>query len=103
MKTVLNHVGRVLAGLLPASVLAHLGLPAFAAAVFLAVLVLWMIHWIISSGERSERVIRIILARHGNSQSLAARSSTPSALNSLPRHPAKRSHARNRVLRNPPL
>jgi hypothetical protein len=102
VKNALNHVVRVLAGLLPASVLAHLGLPAFAAAVFLAVLVLWMIRWVISSGERSERVIRIILARHGSSQSLAARSSAPSALASRSQRSAQRRPARKHVPRKPP-
>jgi hypothetical protein len=62
--------GRVTAGLLPAAALARLGVPALAAAVFLAVLALGAACWVIASGARSDRVTRMIYARHGNARSL---------------------------------
>jgi hypothetical protein len=59
------------AGLLPAALLARLGVPALAALVFLAVLVLGVACWIIDSGDRSDRVTRMILARRGDARCLA--------------------------------
>ena len=70
MKNVLKHAGKVVGGMLPAAVLVRIGMPALAAAVFLAVLVLGVICWIISSPERSDRVNRMLLARRGDARCL---------------------------------
>ena len=66
----LRRAGRVAAGMLPAAVLARLGMPALAAVVFLAVLALGAACWVIASGDRSDRVTRMIYARHGDARSL---------------------------------
>jgi hypothetical protein len=71
MKNALKQAGKVAAGLLPAAFLAGLGTPALAALVFLAVLILGKICWIIGSGDRSDRVTRMILARWGDASCLA--------------------------------
>jgi len=62
--------------MLPAAFLGRLGMPALAALVFLAVLALAVICWIIASGERCDRVNRMMLARRGDARCLA---SPPSA------------------------
>ena len=56
--------------MLPAALLARLGVPALAALVFLAILVLGVICWIISDPERSERVNRMLLAKRGDARCL---------------------------------
>jgi hypothetical protein len=66
----LKQAGRVTAGLLPAALLAKLGMPARAALIFLAVLVLGVICWIVSNDDRCERVSRIMLAKRGNARCL---------------------------------
>ncbi len=85
MKIALKHVGRAVAGMLPTAVLARLGMPALAAVVFLAVLVLGVACWVISNPDRSDRVIRMMLARRGNVRCLAPTSSAPSVPASRPR------------------
>ena len=70
MKNALKHAGKVAAGMLPAALLAGLGITALGALVFLAVLVLGVVCWIISSGDRSDRVTRMILARWGDASCL---------------------------------
>lgn len=72
MKKALKHAGKVAAGMLPAALLAGLGITALGALVFLAVLVLGVVCWIISSGDRSDRVTRMILARWGDAPATAA-------------------------------
>jgi hypothetical protein len=82
LRTMLKHTARAAAGILPAAVLAGLGMPALGALVFLAVLVLGVICWIIGSGDRSERVTRMILARAGDPRCLPpppSRAPSPSA------------------------
>lgn len=69
-----RHAGRVAAGLLPAAALARLGAPALVSVVILAVLALGAACWVIASGDRSDRVTRMIYARHGDARSLAPRS-----------------------------
>jgi hypothetical protein len=70
VKSTLKHAGQVTVGMLPAAILARLGMPALAALVFLAVLVLGVACWIISNPERSDRVNRMMLARRGNATCL---------------------------------
>lgn len=70
MRNVLKHAGRAAAGMLPAAVLARLGVPALAAAVSLVVLVAGVTCWVLSSDDRSDRVNRILLARQGDARCL---------------------------------
>jgi hypothetical protein len=62
-KDVLKRTGKAASIFAPAALLARLGLPALAALVFLAVIVLAACCWVISSPARSDRMARIILAR----------------------------------------
>ena len=82
MKKALKHASRWVAGLLPAALLAGLGMPALAALVFLAVLMLGIICWVIKSADRVDRVSRMILAVHGDASCLAPAPSAPSSPNS---------------------
>jgi hypothetical protein len=66
MKILLRNGGRTAASTATAWVAAGLGLPALVAVMFLAVLVLGIACWIISDGERSDRVTRMIFARRGD-------------------------------------
>ena len=79
--SVLRRASRAAAGLLPTAALARLGLPALAAAIFLAALAAGVACWVISSGDRSDRVIRMIYARRGDAQCLPqdARRSSPTS------------------------
>ena len=77
MKDALKHAGRAAAGMLPAALLARLGMPALAALVFLAILVLGVTCWIISDPARSDRVTRMMLARQGDARCLEPGTSTP--------------------------
>jgi hypothetical protein len=61
----LRRAGRAAAGALPAALLAGFGLPALGALVFLVVAVLAVICWVIASGERTDRVSQMMLARRG--------------------------------------
>ncbi len=82
MKAVLSRaarrVGQTVAGILPVAVLARLGMPALAAAVVLAVLVLGVTCWVINSDSRTDRVNRMMLACRGNARCLRAGTSAPS-------------------------
>jgi hypothetical protein len=79
VKSALRHAGRAAAGMLPAALLVRLGMPALAALVFLAVLVLGVICWIIGSPDRSDRVTRMMLARRGDATCLEPGTSTLSS------------------------
>jgi hypothetical protein len=61
-----KHARQAAAGTLPAALLAGLGMPALAALVFLAVVLLGVFCWIIDSAHRSDRVTRMIFARRGD-------------------------------------
>ena len=80
MKGAVKSSGRLVAGLLPATLLLRLGMPALAALVLLAVLLLGVICWIIGSGDRSDRVYRMMLAGRGDARCLTPRVSAPSSL-----------------------
>jgi hypothetical protein len=73
MKNALQRASRGVAGMLPVALLGRLGVPALGALVFLAVLVLAVICWIIASGERCDRVNRMMLARRGDARCLSRR------------------------------
>jgi hypothetical protein len=70
VKSIVKYAGQVAAGTLPAALLLRLDMPALAAVLFLAVLVLGVVCWIIGSQERSDRVARMMLARQGNARCL---------------------------------
>lgn len=76
---------------MPAAVLAQLGMPALAALVFLAVLVLGVICWITSNQDRSDRVTRMMLARRDDTKCLEPSASAPSSPASLQRRQSVRS------------
>ena len=78
MKSALKHAGRTVVGMVPAAFLVRLGVPALVALVFLAVLMLGVICWIINSSDRSDRVTRMIFARHGNATCLEPKPPAPS-------------------------
>ena len=69
-EAVLKQPGKAAAGVLPTALLTGLGLPALGALVFLAVLVLVTACWVIGSGDRAERVSRILLAGRGDASCL---------------------------------
>ena len=77
MNNVLKHAGRAAAGTVPAAIFIRLGMPTLAAAVFLAVLVLGVACWIISSDDRTGRVNRMMLARRGDARCLEAGAPAP--------------------------
>jgi hypothetical protein len=71
MKNARQRASRGVAGMLPVALAGRLGGPALGALVFLAVLVLAVICWIIASGERCDRVNRMMLARRGDARCLS--------------------------------
>jgi hypothetical protein len=85
VKTMLKHAGKVASGMLSAALVAGLGIPALGALVFLAVLVLAVTCWVISSGDRTNRVSQILLARRGDASSLTPETAAPSQPASRPR------------------
>jgi hypothetical protein len=90
--TALKRAGRAVAGALPVVLLVRLGLPALAALVLLGVLVLGVACWIINSGDRSDRVARMMLARQGNASCLTSKPAPRPVPASRPRRrrPARR-------------
>jgi hypothetical protein len=68
--SVLRGVGKVIAGAVPAALVARLGLPALGALVFLVVLAVWAACWVFCSDVRTERVSRVLLAWRGNASCL---------------------------------
>jgi hypothetical protein len=80
MMSAARRAGWMTAGLLPAAALARLGLPALAAAVILAGAALGVACWVIASDDRSDRVTRMIYARHGDARSLTSRPPAAPAL-----------------------
>jgi hypothetical protein len=70
MKSTLKHAGPAAGGTFSLAALTQLSMPALAAVGMLAVLVLGVICWIISSDERSARVSRMMLARRGDAKCL---------------------------------
>ena len=78
----LRQAGKAAAGLVPAGLVAGLGVPALAALVFLAVCTLAVACWVIGSGDRSDRVTRMIYARRGDARCQDATPAAPAT--SLP-------------------
>jgi hypothetical protein len=70
--------------LVPAALVARLGLPALAALVFLAVLVTGVACWVFGSDARADRVSRVLLAWRGNASCLTSGSAA------TPDSPARR-------------
>jgi hypothetical protein len=71
------------APIIPAALLAGLGLPALGALIFLAILVIMTACWVIDDADRTEQVCRILLAGRGNTNCLPL-----PAGSSLPRDPS---------------
>jgi hypothetical protein len=71
VKAMLKCVAKAGAGVVPAGLVAGLGLPALGALVFLAAAVLGLICWVIGNQDRSDRVTQMILARTGDASCLA--------------------------------
>lgn len=95
MKSTLKYASRTAAGMLSAALLAGLGLPLLAAAFALAVLVLGVTCWIINSGDRSDRVTRMIFARSGDASCLAPASpAAPAPVSSRRRRGGRHAAAR---------
>ena len=78
--TVLRHVGKVVAGALPAVLVAGLGLPALGALVLLTVVVVGVACWVIHSEDRTDRVSRVLLAWRGNASCIARAGDTSPTL-----------------------
>jgi hypothetical protein len=98
-----RRAGRVTAELLPAAALTRLGVPALAAAVFLAVLTLGAACWVIASGDRSDRITRMIDARHGRSLPRGSPAAPARASRRKPADPpAAPARASRRKPANPP-
>jgi hypothetical protein len=100
VKSGLKRASRAAAGMLPAALLVRLGMPALAALVFLAILVLGAICWIISDPDRSDRVNRMLLARRGDARCLVPDPSASALPASRPeaQSAARRSGKRKRLL-----
>ena len=58
----LRRADKVVAGAVPAVVLARLGLPALGTLIFLAVLAAGVTCWLLGSDARADRVSRVLLA-----------------------------------------
>ena len=76
MRNALKRTGLMAAGMLPAAFLAEIGVPALTALVLIAVLTLAVICWILNSGDRSDRLIRMLYARYGDARCLATSTQT---------------------------
>lgn len=66
VKSTLRRAAHVIAGAIPAAVLARLGMPALGAVLFLVVAGIAVGCWVIGSRDRTERVSRLLLACRGN-------------------------------------
>ena len=62
----LRRAGKVAAGVVPAALVAGLGLPALGTLVFLAVLAAGVACWVFGSDARTARVSRVLLAWRGD-------------------------------------
>ena len=62
----LRWAGKVATRVMPAALMARIGLPAIGALVFLAVLAAGMACWVLGSDDRADRVSRVLLAWRGN-------------------------------------
>lgn len=74
-----KHAGRAAAAVLPAVLVARLGVPVLAALVFMAILVIAAACWTINSKDRSDNVSRIIFARKGDPRCLDPDPAAPTA------------------------
>lgn len=77
MRGTLKRAARAAGGTFSLAALTQLSMPALAAMGALAVLVLGVICWIISSDDRSARVSRMMLARRGDAKCLETSASPP--------------------------
>jgi hypothetical protein len=70
MTAMLRRTSKAAAPIIPAALLAGLGLPALGALIFLAILVLVTACWVIDDADRTEQVCRILLAGRGDTNCL---------------------------------
>lgn len=96
-----KYAARATAGVLPAVVVAGLGLPALGALVLLAVLILAMACWVIGSQARTDRVSQILLARRGTLATQPAPAVPPARTGKLRRTLALVSTGKSRGARTP--
>jgi hypothetical protein len=71
--TVVRHLGRIVGAVASAVTVSRMGLPALEALVGLAVLVVGVFCWVITSPERTEQVSRLLLAGRGDAKCLPPR------------------------------
>ncbi len=89
--TMLRHASKVAAGVLPAALVARLGLPALGALVFLALVFLAAGCWVVRSRARTDRVSRMLLALRGNANCLGPGTTPSSPAAARPRRQGNRS------------
>jgi len=77
--------------MLPAALLARLGVPALTAVIVLVVLVIGVTCWIISNDDRTGRVNRMMLAIRGDARCLEIAASARPSPASRPHRPSIRS------------
>lgn len=66
MRNLLRNLSRAAGVVAAAGAAVRIGVPMLAGVMFLALLVLGIACWVISSGDRSDRVTRMIYARRGD-------------------------------------
>ena len=84
---VFRQAGKVMARLVPAVLVARLGLDALGALVFMAVLVVGVACWVVCDDARTNRVSRLLLAWRGNASCLGpGGTAAPPQVAPRPRH-----------------
>jgi hypothetical protein len=89
----IRHATRALTPLTAAGIITALGYPAIAIAAGLIVAALITACWILSSNARTERLTRIILARHGNAKCLPSPDNAKAAAGHRQNNPRPRRQA----------
>lgn len=84
-----KRAGKVAVGVMSASLVAGLGLPALGVLVFLAVLAAGVACWVFRSDARTDRVSRVLLAWRGDVGCLARDGAAPASA------PVARAHRRS--------
>jgi hypothetical protein len=81
----IKTAGKAAASVLPAALLAGLGLPGLGALVLVAVLLIGLIGWIITSKDRCDRASRLLLAWRGEASALVPPAPAPPPPRTRPR------------------
>lgn len=69
-KSALRHTLHAALGVVPAAMLVRLGMPALGGLVFLIIATIAVACWVVGSGDRTERVSRLLLACRGDAACL---------------------------------